>query len=52
MKKIEQESLTTIKDMNAFNKRSKMKLEEMVNPNGDMVTALDTGKYRLATYQL
>ena len=30
--------------MDAFNKRSKMKLQELVNPTGDAVGVLDTGK--------
>ena len=42
---LQQESLTTIKDMGAFNKKSKMRLEELVNPTGDATGVFDTGKF-------
>ena len=38
------ESLSNIKDPDVANQRAKMKLQEMMNPTGDSVAALDTGK--------
>ena len=45
LKQIERDSMTTIKNMDAFNKKSKMRLQELINPTGDAVGVFDTGKF-------
>ena len=44
MNQLQQQSLSNIKDPDVANQRAKMKLQEMMNPKGDLVAALETGK--------